>query len=474
VTAGAQRLHADSDVSPGLAAAIFDLSRGKQALLSIAQPGLAAVLALGELPPPRVLVVGLVAAWAGFFAVFSLNDVLDRKADALSLTAGKELAPDHDVDTTFVRHPLAHGDLSLRISLVWVGSLTAIAAVGAAVLSWWSLVFFAVAIALEALYCALRAVTPYKTIVSGVMVGMGGLAGWAAVAPLGWNAVRVAVFLALWEIGGRNIVNDLSDVGGGGGAHAGRRRVAAHALARSSSGAGVWRLVAGLVVHRTAAESHQSAGGTLLQSRQLLPGVGLGQRPDGTRGGWVAMTGGRMTAPSRQRPAASARRHPRLDAIDVAALFDRNADWYDRVNTVMTLGLDAGWRRWAAREAVAGAVRVAANSAAATDGALPRLPHVLDACAGTGQVALELARRGADVTVVDFSECMLARARRRFAAADLPLVTVAADLMTPAGLAAAVACRRPASASGPARPAGWLWPPPRRDPGRGCGVLRRA
>jgi demethylmenaquinone methyltransferase/2-methoxy-6-polyprenyl-1,4-benzoquinol methylase len=161
------------------------------------------------------------------------------------------------------------------------------------------------------------------------------------------------------------------------------------------------------------------------------------------------MTGGRMTAPSRQRPAAPARRHPRLDAIDVAALFDRNADWYDRVNTVMTLGLDAGWRRWAAREAVAGAVRVAANSAAATDGALPRLPHVLDACAGTGQVALELARRGADVTVVDFSECMLARARRRFAAADLPLVTVAADLTTPAGLAAAAA-GRPAGDSGAA------------------------
>lgn len=212
MTAGAQRLRADSDVSPGLAAAIFDLSRGKQALLSIAQPGLAAVLALGELPSPRVLIVGLVAAWAGFFAVFSLNDVLDRKADALSLTAGKELTPDHDVDTTFVRHPLAHGDLSLGISLAWVGSLTVVAAVGAAVLSWWSLVFFAVAVALEALYCALRAVTPYKTIVSGVMVGMGGLAGWAAVAPLGWSAVRVVVFLALWEIGGRNIVNDLSDV----------------------------------------------------------------------------------------------------------------------------------------------------------------------------------------------------------------------------------------------------------------------
>src|SRR5664279_3284474 len=44
------------------------------------------------------------------------------------------------------------------------------------------------------------------------MVGFGGLAGWAAVAPLRWSALSVFVFLACWEIGGRNIVNDLSDL----------------------------------------------------------------------------------------------------------------------------------------------------------------------------------------------------------------------------------------------------------------------
>ena len=66
--------------------------------------------------------------------------------------------------------------------------------------------------ATQVVYCALRAVTYWKTVLSGVMVGFGGLAGWAAVAPLRWSALSLFVFLASWEIGGRNIVNDLSDL----------------------------------------------------------------------------------------------------------------------------------------------------------------------------------------------------------------------------------------------------------------------
>ena len=193
-------------------AAVFDLSRGRQALLSIAQPGLAAVLAIGGLPSLRTAVIGLLAAGAGFLSVFSLNDVLDRKVDARSLRAGKDLVEGYDIDTAFERHPLARGDLSLGFSLAWVLVLAAIAAVGAWLLAPICLAFFAGAVALEIAYCALRSLTWLKTIVSGAMVGLGGLAGWAAVAPLGWRALSFFVFLALWEIGGRNIANDLADV----------------------------------------------------------------------------------------------------------------------------------------------------------------------------------------------------------------------------------------------------------------------
>jgi 4-hydroxybenzoate polyprenyltransferase len=49
-------------------------------------------------------------------------------------------------------------------------------------------------------------------VVSGLMVGVGGLAGWAAVAPLNAKALPFFASLALWEIGGRNLPNDLSDI----------------------------------------------------------------------------------------------------------------------------------------------------------------------------------------------------------------------------------------------------------------------
>jgi 4-hydroxybenzoate polyprenyltransferase len=193
--------------------ALFDLSRGRQALLSIAQPGLAAVLAAGGLPAWRGMAIGVVAAAAGFLAVFSLNDVLDRRVDARALAAGKAELESYDLDAAFLRHPLAAGRVSLRVALAWVAGLSFVAAAGALVLNPLCLVFFAAAAALEVLYCGLRHVTWLKTVVSGVMVGVGGLAGWVAVAPLDREAAGIFLFLALWEVGGRNLPNDLADLG---------------------------------------------------------------------------------------------------------------------------------------------------------------------------------------------------------------------------------------------------------------------
>ena len=214
MTTGAQRLAgaARPGPGPGMPAMIFDFSRGKQALLTIAQPALGAVLALSALPSARVIAIGLPAAAAASFALYALNDLLDRKVDARALAAGKAEVPQHDVDTTFMRHPLARGALSLPVSVAWVGGLIVVAIVGTALLNPLSLVFFAAAVATQFVYCALRSVTYWKTVLSGVMVGFGGLAGWVAVAPLRWSALVLFAFLACWEIGGRNIVNDLSDL----------------------------------------------------------------------------------------------------------------------------------------------------------------------------------------------------------------------------------------------------------------------
>jgi demethylmenaquinone methyltransferase/2-methoxy-6-polyprenyl-1,4-benzoquinol methylase len=92
-------------------------------------------------------------------------------------------------------------------------------------------------------------------------------------------------------------------------------------------------------------------------------------------------------------------------------LFDRNAAKYDRVNRIITFGGDRRWRRW-----LAGRMPVPAGA------------HALDACAGTGLMGLELAARGASVTLLDSSAEMLALAERRARALGLRVETASGDL----------------------------------------------
>lgn len=195
-----------------VAQATVDLSRARQALLSVAQPALGALVALGALPDGTTMALGLLAATCGYLAVFSLNDVLDRHVDAEALKVGKAEFEGFDLDTAFERHPLARGDLTLSTSVVWVGGLAITSAVAAFAIAPICLAFFALAVALEVAYCSLRSVTWTKTVLSGLMVAVGGLAGWVAVAPLSARAIPFFAFLALWEIGGRNLPNDLADL----------------------------------------------------------------------------------------------------------------------------------------------------------------------------------------------------------------------------------------------------------------------
>jgi demethylmenaquinone methyltransferase/2-methoxy-6-polyprenyl-1,4-benzoquinol methylase len=81
-------------------------------------------------------------------------------------------------------------------------------------------------------------------------------------------------------------------------------------------------------------------------------------------------------------------------------MFDRIAPVYDAMNRVMTAGLDRRWRRLTVAEAVRPGDRV------------------LDACCGTGDLAIAARARGAEVVGLDFSERMLERARSKDAAIE--------------------------------------------------------
>jgi demethylmenaquinone methyltransferase/2-methoxy-6-polyprenyl-1,4-benzoquinol methylase len=108
----------------------------------------------------------------------------------------------------------------------------------------------------------------------------------------------------------------------------------------------------------------------------------------------------------------------------VRAMFDRIAGFYDVMNSVMTAGLH---HRWRAR---------AVDLAEVGPGS-----QVLDVASGTGDLAIELARRVApsgDVIGSDFSEEMLERARQKAPgltwewgnALDLPYASARFDAAT--------------------------------------------
>jgi demethylmenaquinone methyltransferase/2-methoxy-6-polyprenyl-1,4-benzoquinol methylase len=89
-----------------------------------------------------------------------------------------------------------------------------------------------------------------------------------------------------------------------------------------------------------------------------------------------------------------------LEPESVRGMFDRIAPVYDVMNHVMTAGLDRRWRKLAVQEVVWPGDRV------------------LDACCGTGDLAVEAERRGGRVVGLDFSERMLERARKKSGAIE--------------------------------------------------------
>jgi demethylmenaquinone methyltransferase/2-methoxy-6-polyprenyl-1,4-benzoquinol methylase len=83
-------------------------------------------------------------------------------------------------------------------------------------------------------------------------------------------------------------------------------------------------------------------------------------------------------------------------AAKVGELFASIAGRYDLINDIQSFGLHRAWKRRVVRLA-----RVQPGERA------------LDLCCGTGDLALALAKRGAEVTGLDFSEAMLRVAREK-------------------------------------------------------------
>ena len=190
------------------------LSRTPHGVMELAAPGLAALLCLGAIPPPDVIALGLITAFAGYTSVYALNDLVDYRVDQERIRQGGFSDTEIMVESGLVRHPVAQGRLSFRQGLAWCLFWAAIALVGAWLLNPVCAVIFLGGAALEATYCLMLKVSPLRTLVHGVVKTSGAMAAVFAVSadpPLLFLA-GLFFWLFFWEIGGQNVPADWHDI----------------------------------------------------------------------------------------------------------------------------------------------------------------------------------------------------------------------------------------------------------------------
>jgi 4-hydroxybenzoate polyprenyltransferase len=190
------------------------LSRTPHGLLDLATPALAALLWYGGLPPLRVTALGLATVFAGYTAVYALNDLVDYRVDQekLKLTGGRSKA--NYLDALFMRHPLAQGQVSFSAGLLWALAWGAMALMGAYYLNPVCAYIFLAGCLLEAIYCLMLRVSHLRTLVSGLVKTLGGVAAVFAVDPHPSPGFLLLLFLWVfgWEVGGQNVPADWHDV----------------------------------------------------------------------------------------------------------------------------------------------------------------------------------------------------------------------------------------------------------------------
>jgi 4-hydroxybenzoate polyprenyltransferase len=146
--------------------------------------------------------------------VYALNDVIDYRVDKEKVAEVGLSDAGSDLDSVGVRHPMAQGLLSFKEGLLWATAWGFLALIGAYLLNPVCVLIFTGGCALEAVYCALWRVSPFRTFVSGAVKTSGAIAAVFAVDPTPEPMFVLLLFLMLffWEIGGQNVPNDWSDL----------------------------------------------------------------------------------------------------------------------------------------------------------------------------------------------------------------------------------------------------------------------
>ena len=190
------------------------LSRTPHGLLDMATPALGALLWLGHFPSFEVIILGLITTFAGYTAVYSLNDIVDYHTDKEKIRRCVDVDIECDLDAMMIRHPMAQGYLSFKEGLLWTATWFIVTVLGAYYLHPVCVVIFIIGCVLETVYCLLLKVSHLRTLVSGGVKTAGAIAGVFAVDPYPSPLflLMLLLWLFLWEIGGQNVPNDWTDI----------------------------------------------------------------------------------------------------------------------------------------------------------------------------------------------------------------------------------------------------------------------
>lgn len=189
----------------------FALSRTTHGVLDLAMPGFVALLWLGSFPSWQVILLSIFTAFAGYTAIYALNDLVGIAVDKEKFTGG--INAGYSVEASDMRYPLAQNVLSYRSGLLWFGIWFAVALIGSYLLNP-SIVFILIAAAvLEVIYCLLLKVTYLRTFVSGLVKSSGPIAAIFVVDPKPSFSLLLLILLwvFVWEIGGQNTPADWND-----------------------------------------------------------------------------------------------------------------------------------------------------------------------------------------------------------------------------------------------------------------------
>ncbi len=191
----------------------FALSRTTHGILDIAAPGFCALLWLGAFPQWQIILLSLFTAFAGYTAVYALNDLVGIQVDQEKFT-NEGINQGYSVEASEMRYPLAQNLLSYRSGQIWFAVWFLLTLIGSYLLNPVIIYIVIAAIALEVIYCLLFKVTYLRTLVSGLVKSSGPFAAVFVVnpnPPVQFLLLQL-VWLIFWEIGGQNIPADWNDV----------------------------------------------------------------------------------------------------------------------------------------------------------------------------------------------------------------------------------------------------------------------